>query len=67
MSGPLTFFENFAYSACFRRNSNKLTFHTFQTGKHTFSGPSNNGLSCSKVKASILKKSILNYPEPLDY
>ena len=43
----------FAYAAYFRRNSDKLTI--FQTGKPNFSGPSNNGLSCSEVKPSILK------------
>ena len=45
--------ENFAYSAYFGRNSDKLT--TFRTGKLNFSGASNNGFSCFEVKPSILK------------
>ena len=53
MSSHLTCSENFAYSAYFRRNSDKLV--TFRTRKPNFSGPSNNGLSCSKFKPSILK------------
>ena len=53
MSGHFTCSENFAYSAYFGRNSDKLA--TFWTGKPSFSGPSNNGLSCSEVKPSILK------------
>ena len=53
MSGHLTCSENLAYSAFFGRNSDKLT--TFRIGKPNFSGPSNNGLSYSEVKPSILK------------
>ena len=53
MSDHLTCSENFAYSAYFGWNSDKLT--TFQTGKPNFSGPSNNRLSCSEVKPSIHK------------
>ena len=53
MSGHLTCFEIFAYSANFGRNSDKLT--SFRTRKPNFSGPSNNGLSCSEIKPSILK------------
>ena len=53
MSGLLTCFENFAYSAYFGRNLDKLTI--FRTGKPNFSGPSNNRLSCSEVKPSIHK------------
>ena len=54
MSSHLTCSENFAYSAYFGRNSDKLT--TFQTGKPNFSGASNNRLSCSEFKPSILKR-----------
>ena len=53
MSCHLTYFENFAYSAYFERNSDKST--TFRTGKPNFSEPSNNRLSCSEVKPSIHK------------
>ena len=53
MSAHLTCSENFAYSAYFRRNWDKLT--TFRTRKPNFSGPSNNGFSCSEVKPSIRK------------
>ena len=60
MSGHLTCFENLAYSAYFRQNSDKLT--TFQTGKLNFSGPSNNCLSCSEVKPSIHKIAYTHLP-----
>ena len=40
LSGHLTCFENFASSAYFGWNLDKLT--TFLTGKPNFSGPSNN-------------------------
>ena len=53
MSGHLTYFENFAYSAYFGLNLDKLT--KFRTGKPNFSGPSNNGFSCSEVKPGIVR------------
>ena len=53
MSGHLSCFENFACSAYFGQNLDKLA--TFRTGKPNFSGPSNNRLSCSEVKPSIHK------------
>ena len=53
MSGHLPCFENFAYSAYFGWNLDKLT--KFSTGIPNFSGPSNNLLLCSEVKPSILK------------
>ena len=53
MIGHLTCSENFAYSAYFGRNSDKL--NTFQTGKPNFSRSSNNGIPCAEVKPSILK------------
>ena len=76
MSGHLTCVENFAYSAYFRQNLDKLI--TFQKGKPNFSGPSNDHLSCSEVKPSIHKSAycttlslfttcILNYPELQHY
>ena len=53
MSGHLTCSDNFVHSAYFGRNSEKLII--YRTEKPNFSGPSNNGLSLSEVKPSILK------------